>query len=109
MNEFIGDLYAQRSHEVRVAFKKSDMFVIGDRNQRVDLDGEVAPILEEQLDRRHGQFPFEKLTHEGTVGDPLFPALDHLQINFIDVSFGVVGAHFDAKLGCNIADLHLLR
>ena len=74
MNEFIGDLDAEGAHQVGMALKEADMLVIGDRDQGVDLDGEVAPVLEKQLDRRERQFAFEKRAHERAVGNTFLPA-----------------------------------
>src|SRR5882724_968176 len=109
MNELVGDLDAERSHEIRVTFKEADMLVIRDGYQSVNFDGKVAPIFEEQFDRRHRHGSFEKFAHEGTLSHALLPALNYFLVDFVDVRFGVVGAHLDAKLRCNVAHRLLLR
>ena len=86
-----------------MTFKETDMLVIGDRYQRVDLDGKVAPVLEKQFDRRQGQRAVEKLFHEGPFGDALAPALDDFPIDDIDVGFGVGRAQFYAEMRNDLA------
>ena len=76
MDEFIGDLRAERAQKVRVAFKKADMFVIRSGNERVDLYSKVAPVFEEKFDRRQGQFPLDEPAHELPLGDPFIPTLN---------------------------------
>ena len=107
MNEFVGNLDAERCHEVGMTFKKADMFMIRDGYQSIDLDGEVAPVLEKQFDRRDGQGSFEKLAHERALRDAFFPALNDFLVDLVDVSFGVCRAHLDAELGNDLA--HVLR
>src|SRR6266850_1058504 len=76
MDEFIGDLRAERAQKVRVAFKKADMFVIRGGYKRVDLYSKVTPVFEEKLDRRQRQFPLDEPAHELPVGDPFVPTLN---------------------------------
>src|SRR6266568_7160473 len=76
MDEFIGDLRAERAQKVRVAFKKADMFVITSGDERVDLYSKVAPVFEEKFDRRQGQLSLDEPAHELRLGDPFIPTLN---------------------------------
>src|SRR6185295_11728662 len=101
MNELVGDLTSEQAHQVGMALKKTDVLVIRDRDQSIDLDGKVTPILEEQFDRRSWQSAFEKFAHERAPAHTFLPTLDNLPVQLIDISFRVSGAHFDAELGCD--------
>src|SRR4029450_7798177 len=96
------DFRAQRRHEIGVTLKKTYVLVVRDRYQRVDLDGEIAPIFEEQSDRRDRQLAFKEFTHEGAVGHALFPTPQHFMIQTVDVTLGVGGIHFYAEFGADL-------
>jgi hypothetical protein len=97
MNKFIGDLGAQGAQQIRVALKKADMFVIGGGDQGIDLYSEITPVLEEEFNGPQRQLTFKERAHEWAFGNPLLPALDNSLIYLIDVGFGFVRTHFDAK------------
>jgi len=80
MDEFIGDLRAERAQKVRVAFKKADMFVIRGGDERVDLYGEIAPVLEKESDCRQRQFPLDEPAHKLPLGDSFVPTLNDLLV-----------------------------
>src|ERR1041384_3559938 len=101
MNELVGDLTSERAHQVGMALKKTDVLVIRDRDQSIDLDGKITPVFEEHFDRRSWQSAFEKFTHERAPGHTFLPTLDNLPVQLIDISLSVGGAHFDAELGCD--------
>jgi hypothetical protein len=82
-----------------VPLKKTDMLVIRGGNESVDLDREIAPVFEEQLDGRHRQLAFDETAHEGSLGNAVLPTLNDFSVQSRYERFGVVRFHFDTELG----------
>ena len=102
MHKLVSDLRAEWSHEIGMALKKTDMLMIRDRCQSIDLDGKIAPVFKEQFDRRHRQGSFEKFAYEGTLSNPLFPALNDFLVNLVDVSLSFACSQLHAKFGRHV-------
>src|SRR5262244_2384085 len=98
-DQFIGDLSAKRTQQVKVSNEERQMGGIGNRVKRIHLHREMSPVLEELPDYRHRQFSLAKLRHEMTIVNLLVPRLVERRIQIVHIRFGFLCAEFFTGFG----------
>src|SRR5437773_758012 len=78
VHELVGDLLTHRRHEIGVLLKEVQVLVVGAGDDRVDLDGVGAPVLEEQGQYFARQGAGGEALHELALAHSFLPALRRL-------------------------------
>src|SRR5215475_6677753 len=93
-DQFIGDLSAKRTQQVKVSKEERQMGVMGIRVERIHLHRKMSPVLEELPDYRHRQFALTKLRHEMTIVNFLVPGLVERDVQIFHICFGFLCIQF---------------
>src|ERR1043166_3271654 len=75
--------------------KKMDVLMIRSGFESIDFDRVGAPIFEEEPKCLLRKFSGDERLHKLGITHPLLPSIGNLPIDFIDIGFGVIPAHFN--------------